>query len=358
MAHPQTLDGTPRDDARHLARIRSWLLVVAALVFLMVSIGGATRLTGSGLSITEWQPIVGTLPPLSQADWAEAFAKYRQIPQYEHANRGMSLEAFKAIYWWEWTHRFLGRLVGAIFLLPFLYFLATVGISRTLMAKLAGIFALGALQGAVGWYMVRSGLADRIDVSQYRLALHLGLAILILGALIWVALSLDPRRESSASGWQPQAIAAGFIVLLLFVQILLGALVAGLKAGTAYNTWPLMDGRLVPGGLGAMEPWYLNLFENALTVQFNHRVAAYALVVAVLWHAWRIKHGTDPAHRKRSALVLAVAVLAQAALGIWTLLAQVPLALGLAHQAGAAALFGIAVWHLHKLRHAEAQTTP
>jgi heme a synthase len=358
MAHPQTLDGTPRNDARDLARIRSWLLVVAALVFLMVSIGGATRLTGSGLSITEWQPIVGTLPPLSQADWAEAFAKYRQIPQYEHANRGMSLEAFKAIYWWEWTHRFLGRLVGAVFLLPFLYFLATARIWRGLMARLAGIFVLGALQGAVGWYMVRSGLADRIDVSQYRLALHLGLAILILGALIWVALSLDPRRDNPAVGWQPQAIAAGVIVLLLFVQILLGALVAGLKAGTAYNTWPLMDGSLVPGGLGAMEPWYLNLFENALTVQFNHRVAAYALVLAVLWHAWRIKHGTDPAHRKRSALVLAVAVLAQAALGIWTLLAQVPLALGLAHQAGAAALFGIAVWHLHKLRHAEAQTTP
>jgi heme a synthase len=358
MAHPQTLDGTPRNDARDLARIRSWLLVVAALVFLMVSIGGATRLTGSGLSITEWQPIVGTLPPLSQADWAEAFAKYRQIPQYEHANRGMSLEAFKAIYWWEWTHRFLGRLVGAVFLLPFLYFLATARISRGLMARLAGIFVLGALQGAVGWYMVRSGLADRIDVSQYRLALHLGLAILILGALIWVALSLDPRRDNPAVGWQPQAIAAGVIVLLLFVQILLGALVAGLKAGAGYNTWPLMDGRLVPSGLGAMAPWYLNLFENAMTVQFNHRVVAYALVAVVLWHAWSVMRAADGAGGRGSALILAVAAVAQAALGIWTLLAQVPLALGLAHQAGAAALFGIAVWHLHKLRHAEAQTTP
>jgi cytochrome c oxidase assembly protein subunit 15 len=358
MAHSQTLAETRPDEARDFARIRVWLLVVAALVFLMVSIGGATRLTGSGLSITEWQPIVGTLPPLSQADWAEAFAKYRQIPQYEHVNRGMSLEAFKAIYWWEWTHRFLGRLVGAVFLLPFLYFLATARISRGLRPKLAGIFALGALQGAVGWYMVRSGLADRIDVSQYRLALHLGLAILILGALIWVALSLDPRREGPALGWQRQAITAGLIVLLLFVQILLGALVAGLKAGTAYNTWPLMDGRLVPGGLGAMQPWYLNLFENAMTVQFNHRVVAYALILAVLWHAWSIMRGTDGARSKASAAVLAVAVLAQAAVGIWTLLAQVPLALGLAHQAGAAALFGIAVWHLHSLRHPGGRTAP
>ena len=164
MAHSHTLGETRPVDARDLARIRAWLLVVAALVFVMVSIGGATRLTGSGLSITEWQPIVGTLPPLSQADWLDAFAKYRQIPQYEHVNRGMSLEAFKVIFWWEWTHRFLGRLIGAVFLLPFLYFLADGRISRALAARLVGIFVLGALQGAVGWYMVRSGLADRIDV--------------------------------------------------------------------------------------------------------------------------------------------------------------------------------------------------
>ena len=352
------MDETRPDDARDLARIRAWLLVVAALVFVMVSIGGATRLTGSGLSITEWQPIVGTLPPLSQADWLEAFAKYRQIPQYEHVNRGMSLEAFKVIFWWEWTHRFLGRLIGAVFLLPFLYFLAAGRISRALAARLAGIFALGALQGAVGWYMVRSGLADRIDVSQYRLALHLGLAILIFGALIWVALSLDRRRDSAGRGWPPQAIAAGLIVLLVFVQIVLGALVAGLKAGAGYNTWPLMDGRLVPSGLGAMQPWYLNLFENALTVQFNHRVVAYALVLAVLWHAWSATRGADGARIRGSAVVLAVAVLAQAALGVWTLLAQVPLALGLAHQAGAAAVFGVAVWHLHVVRHAEPRTAP
>jgi cytochrome c oxidase assembly protein subunit 15 len=352
MAHSQTLDRARPDDARDLARIRAWLLVVAALVFVMVSIGGATRLTGSGLSITEWQPIVGTLPPLSQADWVEAFAKYRQIPQYEHVNRGMDLEAFKVIFWWEWAHRFLGRLIGAAFLLPFIYFLAAGRISRGLAAKLAGIFALGALQGAVGWYMVRSGLADRIDVSQYRLALHLGLAILIFGALVWVVLSLDGRRLQARTTY---AVAAGGIVLLVFVQVLLGALVAGLKAGAGYNTWPLMDGRLVPSGLGAMQPWYLNLFENAMTVQFNHRVVAYALVLATLWHAWDAMRRSDGARSKGSAVVLAFAVLAQATLGVWTLLAQVPLALGLAHQAGAAAVFGIAVWHLHVVRHVEPQ---
>ena len=250
-------------------------LAVAALVFLMVSIGGATRLTGSGLSITEWQPIVGTLPPLSQADWLEAFAKYRQIPQYEHVNRGMSLEAFKIIFWWEWTHRFLGRLIGAAFLLPFLYFLAAGHACRARWRPSSPASSRSAaLQGAVGWYMVRSGLADRIDVSQYRLALHLGLAILIFGALIWVALSLDGRTGAGARAAAPSPPAAS--CSCVFVQILLGALVAGLKAGAGYNTWPLMDGRLVPSGLGVMQPWYLNLFENALTVQFNHRLVAYA----------------------------------------------------------------------------------
>jgi cytochrome c oxidase assembly protein subunit 15 len=262
----------------------------------------------------------------------------------------MSLEAFKVIFWWEWTHRFLGRFVGVVFLLPFLYFLGTGRIPRGYRGKLAAIFALGALQGAVGWYMVRSGLADRIDVSQYRLALHLGLAILILGALVWVALSLDDRRSRPAGEAGRQTWVAGLMVVLVFVQVLLGALVGGLKAGAGYNTWPLMDGRLVPDGLGAMRPWYLNLFENAMTVQFNHRLAAYGLLAAAFWHALSA--------RRPSATVLAVAIAAQAVLGIWTLLAQVPLALGLAHQAGAAAVFAIAVWNLHTLRRGRPQAAP
>ena len=209
MAQLETLVETGPCADRNFARVRIWLYAVAALVFLMVSIGGATRLTGSGLSITEWQPIMGAVPPLTEADWQQAFAKYREIPQYQHVNRGMSLEAFKFIYWWEWTHRFLGRLIGVVFLVPFLYFLATGQIPRAMSGRLAGIFALGALQGALGWYMVSSGLATRIDVSQYRLALHLGLAILIFGALLWVALSLGPthgaaRRRLVAAGCVPR----------------------------------------------------------------------------------------------------------------------------------------------------------
>ena len=351
MAHSQTLDAPRSAAARQSASLRAWLLAVAALVFLMVSVGGATRLTGSGLSITEWQPIVGIVPPLSQADWLEAFAKYQQIPQYHHVNRGMSLDAFKAIFWWEWAHRFLGRLIGVAFLVPFLWFLAAGQMPRALLGRLAGIFALGALQGLIGWYMVRSGLAERIDVSQYRLALHLGLAILIFGALIWVALSVDEPEHRPAAARPAHARAAAAIVLLVLVQIMLGAFVAGLKAGASYNTWPLMDGRLVPDGLGAMQPWYLNLFENALTVQFNHRLVAYALVLATIWHVWILARGTSDARIRLTAAALAAGVLAQAALGIATLLAQVPLALGLAHQAGAAAVFGLAVWHLYSLRH-------
>jgi cytochrome c oxidase assembly protein subunit 15 len=334
--------------------VRVWLLLVAALVALMVSLGGATRLTGSGLSITEWQPIVGALPPLSEAAWQEAFEKYRRIPQYELVNPGMSLAAFKAIYWWEWTHRFLGRLVGAVFLLPFLYFLAAGRIARPLMGKLAGIFGLGALQGVIGWYMVRSGLVERVDVSQHRLALHLSLAVAIFGALLWVALSLGPRRGAAPStAWQRAGAAA--IAALVFLQIVAGAFVAGLKAGAGWNTWPLMEGRLIPEGLGAMSPWWANLFENALTVQFNHRLLAYAIAVAVAWHLWSLLCGA-PAAARRSGLALAGAAFAQIALGVWTLLAHVPLALALAHQAAAVAVFAAALWHWHRLRHGAGRT--
>ena len=358
MAHSQTLDAARPEAARRSAGIRAWLLAVAALVFVMVSVGGATRLTGSGLSITEWQPIVGVVPPLSQTDWLEAFAKYQQTPQYHHVNRGMSLQAFKTIFWWEWAHRFLGRLIGVAFLVPFLWFLAAGQMPRALLGRLTGLFALGGLQGVMGWYMVRSGLADRTDVSQYRLALHLGLAILIFGALIWMALSVDESRRRPACSRPAHAGGAAAIVLLILLQVLLGALVAGLKAGASYNTWPLMDGRLVPDGLGAMQPWYLNLFENALTVQFNHRLVAYALVLATLWHVWTLARGTGGSTVRLTAAALAAGVLAQAMLGIATLLAQVPLALGLAHQAGAAAVFGLAVWHLHALRHPRLDVRP
>jgi cytochrome c oxidase assembly protein subunit 15 len=239
-------------------------------------------------------------------------------------------------------------LVAAAFLLPFVYFLAVRQMPHQLMGRLAAIFALGGLQGLIGWYMVSSGLAERTDVSQYRLALHLGSAILIFGALVWVALSVEERQEQSTSPPRPPHLGpAAAIVGLVFLQIVLGAFVAGLKAGASYNTWPLMDGRLVPEGLGAMDPWYLNLFENALTVQFTHRLVAYGLVLTALWHAWNVRR--EPSHPmiRLSGAWLAAAALAQASVGIVTLLTHVPLPLALVHQAGAVALFGLALWHLH-----------
>ena len=341
--------------------VRVWLFAVAALIFLMVSLGGATRLTGSGLSITEWRPIMGAVPPLSDAAWQEAFEKYKQIPQYQHVNRGMSLAAFKLIYWWEWTHRFLGRLIGVAFLVPFLYFLAAGQLARPLMWRLAGIFALGGLQGGIGWYMVSSGLADRISVSQYRLALHMTLAVAIFGAVLWVALSLGttPRREAAARPFRLRAGAAGIAALVL-LQVAAGAFVAGLKAGSGWNTWPLMDGALIPQGLGAVSPWWANLFENALTVQFNHRLLAYAIAAAVAWHLWSMPRSNPDGSTRTSGLVLAGAVLAQIVLGICTLLAHVPIPLALLHQAGAVAVFGAALWHWHRLRQsrAAADVTP
>lgn len=330
-----------------LPAVRAWLWLLATLVFAMVMLGGATRLTDSGLSITEWQPIIGIVPPLSDADWQEALAKYRETHEYRTVNPGMSLEAFKVIYWWEWAHRFLGRLIGIVFVVPFVWFVWRRQIPRELAFKSAAVFALGALQGGIGWYMVQSGLADRVDVSQYRLALHLGVAVLILGLLLWMALDVD-RRSGDVRAGGGRWIAAA-LVCLVFVQIVLGAFVAGLKAGLSHNTWPLMDGSLVPAGLGAMSPWYVNLFENALTVQFNHRVAAYVLVVVAVLHAMSLSRSGSLRRAQMSSGLLATAVVLQAALGVWTLLAAVPLALGLAHQAGAIVVFAISIWHLHRM---------
>ncbi len=321
---------------------------MALLVLAMIVAGGATRLTDSGLSITEWKPILGAIPPLGEADWRAAFAKYQEIPEYRLVNSGMSLEAFKFIYWWEWAHRFLGRFIGLAFALPFALFWAAGRLPPGLAPRLLGILALGGLQGAIGWYMVSSGLADRVDVSQYRLALHLAVAFAILGAIIWTALSLEPPRPGAARA--PNATQRRFAAVLLgliFLQAVLGAFVAGLKAGLVYNTWPLMDGHFIPTGLGAMEPWYLNATENAATAQFDHRMMAYVLVAGVALHVmalWRTRSlGV-------SGGALLAAVLAQAGLGVWTLVAGVPLWLGLAHQAGAAALFAIGVWHTRECR--------
>ncbi len=325
--------------------IRAWLFIVAALVLALAIVGAATRLTDSGLSITEWQPLLGAIPPLTDADWAEAFEKYKVIPEYQRVNHGMTLAEFKPIFWWEWGHRFLGRFIGLAVAGPFLFFWLKGWLCRRLSLRLIGLFLLGALQGAAGWYMVSSGLVDRVDVSQYRLALHLTLAAVIFAWTVWLALSVG--RETGAAAPTGLRWAAIGLVALLFLQIAAGAFVAGLDAGLSHNTWPLMDGALVPDGLFEMSPWQVNLFENALTVQFDHRILAY--VVAVWIALMAISAWRRDAASSLSATVLVVAVLAQIGLGVWTLLAAVPIGLGLLHQAGAFLLLGLAVWHLKRV---------
>jgi cytochrome c oxidase assembly protein subunit 15 len=321
-----------------IAAIRTWLFLLAFLVFCMVLVGGAVRLTDSGLSITEWQPLLGAIPPLTEADWGAAFEKYRQIPEYTLVNKGMSLEEFKFIYWWEWGHRLLGRLIGVAFLLPFLVFWIRGYLTKPLAARLAVIFILGGLQGALGWYMVASGLSERVDVSQYRLAAHLVLATVIFGAIIWVALGLN--RERRALGVVRPWFAM-LLVGLIVIQVAMGGFVAGIDAGMGYNTWPLMDGRLIPNGLWVMSPAWRNIFENALTVQFTHRLVAYVIAACVVFYAWRF--------RSSPSLILLVVVAAQIVVGILTLLHQVPLGLALIHQGGALVLLAAALWNLHCL---------
>lgn len=342
-------DKTKMDLERRNRAIRIWLYAVAALIFAMVLVGGATRLTESGLSIVEWKPVTGALPPMSEAAWQAEFAKYKTIPQYHQMNRGMSLAEFKEIFWWEWTHRLMGRLIGAAFLLPFLWFLVKGWVGPGLRWRLWTIFGLGALQGAIGWWMVASGLADRVSVSQYRLAVHLVLACVIFAAIVWTAARLAGRPSIDAP---PRIRKTAFALLALaLVQIYLGALVAGLRAGLIYNTWPLMDGAFIPDAarLFYEAPWWRNFFDNTLTVQFTHRMVAYAIWVAAMLHAfdaWRTMRG-GPA--VTHAMVLAGLVTIQAVLGILTLLQQVPIGLALAHQAGAVLVLTIATVHTQAL---------
>jgi cytochrome c oxidase assembly protein subunit 15 len=348
--------GIPAED--HRRAIRLWLCAVAALVFAMVLVGGATRLTESGLSITQWQPVMGVVPPLTGAQWQAEFQKYQDIPQYRALNNGMSLDAFKTIFWWEWTHRLLGRLIGVVFLLPFLWFWWRGWIGPGLRGRLALIFGLGALQGAVGWWMVASGLADRVEVSQYRLATHLVLACIIYVAMIWTAAQLGSGKAALADragegGGVPARLrisAVGLLILVL-AQIYLGALVAGLRAGYIYNTWPLIDGGLVPHAarLFSTSPLWRNFFENTLTVQFDHRMLAYTIWICAVLHAIDTARTAGKGTALISAFMLAGAVTLQAALGIWTLLEVAPLGLSLAHQAMAMLVLTAATLHAARL---------
>ncbi len=323
--------------------VRYWLYLVLVTLFTLIVVGGATRLTGSGLSITEWQPIHGVIPPLSEAEWMEEFDKYRQIPQYEQINKGMSLGEFKAIYWWEWAHRLLARGVGFLVALPLAWFWLAGRLEAHLKPKLVGLLALGGLQGFIGWWMVSSGLAERVWVSQYRLATHLLLACIIFVATMVIARSLAPHSAPPAT--PPTRRFSGFLLLLVLAQIGLGALVAGIHAGMIYNSWPLMDGRLWPDQLMTMQPWWLNFFENHKTVQFVHRLGAYVLFLAALWHAvaaFRTEPGSTHARR---ALILFGLILIQAALGIFTLLTVTHLHVALAHHAVAILVLGFAAAH-------------
>jgi cytochrome c oxidase assembly protein subunit 15 len=324
-------------DARSVAL---WLFAVAGLVALMVVIGGLTRLTESGLSMVEWKPITGWLPPLSESAWLAEFEKYKQFPEYQKINIGMTLEGFQNIYWLEYIHRLLGRLIGVAFAIPMLAFWISGRIPSGMKPHLVLMFLLGGSQGALGWFMVASGLVDHPDVSHYRLTAHLGLAFLIFSYLLWGALSLLRHgRMVSAKGG---GIAAA-LTCLVFLQVLSGGLVAGMNAGLAHNTWPLMDGAFIPSGLLIADPWWINFFENAMTVQFQHRMLAYCVFALAVFTALSLK-GRAPTGLRHGLLT---AVLVQLGLGIATLLHHVPVSLGTLHQAGAVVVLGLAValWH-------------
>ncbi|EKF58461.1 putative cytochrome C oxidase assembly transmembrane protein [Agrobacterium albertimagni AOL15] len=346
------LTGTELQVRKDIARvdadrktIRIWLGVVIFTLFCLVLVGGATRLTDSGLSITQWKPIHGVIPPLSTQEWEEELELYRQIPQYQQINKGMSLDEFKFIFWWEWAHRLLARMIGVIFALPLAYFWIRGKVEPSLRAPLVGLLALGGLQGFIGWWMVSSGLSERTDVSQYRLAVHLMMACFIFASCVWIYRSLCPHTDDAAPT-ERSRLFAGVLLIMTFVQIYLGALVAGLDAGFTYNTWPLMDGAWVPDGLFLQAPAWINIFENPKTVQYIHRIGAYVLWAAALLHMIQCLRGDAATTHARRSVVLFVLISLQAVIGIVTLVTQVPLHAGVAHQGMALVVLAFAVAHL------------
>jgi heme a synthase len=338
----------PLVPVKGVALVRAWLLLVAVMVYAMILVGGATRLTDSGLSITEWRPLLGAFPPMTEADWAEAFAKYQSMTaQYHQLNPNMDLAGFKGIYWWEWGHRELGRLIGLVFALPLAFFWATGRTTRKLLPHLVILLVLGGLQGLIGWWMVSSGVNSELtSVAPYRLMTHFCLALLIIAYCFWLWLELAVKRRElpkAAGGW------ASALLWIAGVQMALGALVAGLDAGRGYTDWPLMSGDLVPRAIFALDPFWRNFFENEATTQFLHRLAAYALLAASLAAAWRFRKD-DPAYFPLFAMMVSV----QAILGVVTLVNAAPPDLSLFHQAlGTAVLLAAVrlVWTTREVRH-------
>ena len=350
-AFPQQLDDTSR------RQVAVWLTICCALIFAMVILGGVTRLTDSGLSMVEWDPIFGAVPPLSQQDWETVFAKYRESPEYQKINVGMDLAGFKSIYWFEFSHRVLGRSIGTVFLLPFLYFLWRRKLTPGLIPKLAFAFVLGGLQGLLGWYMVKSGLVDKPDVSQYRLTAHLGLALVIYAYLLWILFGLILKKTTQATPLASRWF-AGFLLALIAITISSGGFVAGLKAGHAYNTFPLMGGQWLPPAGWMLEPGWRNLFENIATVQFVHRVLATTTFLAILVFWLKLLRQTLPRPAVTAAHLLMLMAVAQVGLGISTLLLLVPVPLAATHQAGALVLLTLALLVYYHLRADETKKSP
>lgn len=342
-----------RMDTSSRRQIATWLFICCAMVFSILVVGGVTRLTHSGLSIVEWQPIVGTIPPLNAQEWQETFEKYKKTPEYQQVNHQMTVDEFKGIFWWEYWHRVLGRLIGLAFFVPFAYFWLRRKLEPALVPKLLGIFVLGGLQGAMGWYMVKSGLIDDPRVSQYRLTAHLSLAFLIFISMFWVALGLVAERARGAADAALRRLQrVGFwLAVLVAYMVVTGGFVAGIRAGKAYNTFPLMNGHVVPPEIFMIDPWYLNFFNNMATTQFDHRLGAWLLAFSVPWLWLKLRAAPPVSARARAAATLLLVVLAaQITLGIATLLLAVPVALGAAHQGGAMVVFAVLLWLNHELR--------
>ncbi|MBV9394415.1 MAG: COX15/CtaA family protein [Methylobacteriaceae bacterium] len=342
----------PRSDERDDARaLRLWLWVVAALVFLMVIVGGAVRLTESGLSITEWKPVTGVVPPLSHAAWLAEFEKYKQIPQYRELFPDTDLSRFQAIYTWEWGHRLLGRLIGIAFAIPLVLFWWMGRLPASLTPKLLAILGLGALQGAVGWWMVASGLSGRVEVAQERLAIHLLLASLTLAAIVWIAVGLERGSGTATRAPRRLRIIAACLLAFIFVQIGLGGLVAGLRGGLTYNTWPLMDGRFVPplDHLTRLSPYWSNLLDNVTTVQFAHRMTAYCVLMLAILQVIAVKRAIGRGEAYRRAHIMFGLVFLQVIAGITTLVLVVPVSIALVHQGLAMLVLIAATIHLRRL---------
>lgn len=339
---------TTLEQARHDRQVAHWLLLCAAVTFAMILLGAVTRLTNSGLSIVEWKPLVGAIPPLTEHDWQATFDKYKQFPEYQKVNRGMSLEGFKTIFMYEYLHRLLGRLIGVLFAVPLLYFAVRRRLRPGLMPSLIVLFMLGALQGLLGWYMVKSGLVENPRVSQYRLTAHLGVAVVIYAYMVWLAFELlFAGSGASRKPDKPFARWTLALVALVYLMILSGGLVAGTRAGVVYPTWPLMGDSFIPRGLYATTPAWLAMFEDITTIQFNHRMFAYLLFVllnAFALVAWRNATG---GRGRLGAILLALALWVQVLLGISTLLLHVPVALATAHQGGAVLLLTATLFLCH-----------